>query len=77
MGMLQFLLPPDLTNSALAELNRCSITGGQDNMPFLTTVSVEPGKLSLSRQDNESGSAAVPWQVERAGTLNQHHGHVD
>ena len=69
MGMLHFLLPPDLTGSALAELKRGCITGGQDNMPFLTAAMTAPGKLSLDRQDNESGCAAVPWLVERAGTL--------
>ncbi len=69
MGMLQFLLPPNLPSSALAELKRGCITGGQDNMPFLTTVTAEPGILSLSRQDNESGCAAVPWLADRAGTL--------
>jgi len=38
-------------------------------MPFLTQVALEPGRLRVSRHEDESGSVVVPWVVDRAGTL--------
>jgi hypothetical protein len=69
MGTLSFLLPADLPAPALRELERACICGGQDNMPFLTEVSLEPGKLRLSRQEDESGQALAPWPVDGTGTV--------
>src|ERR1700680_2526658 len=69
MGTLQFSLPSDLSGSAFQELERSCITGGQDNMPFLSEVVLEPGKMRVSRQDDESGFVACPWVIEGAGTL--------
>jgi hypothetical protein len=69
MGTLQFLLPPDYSATALAELKRACITGGQDNMPFLTELTLAPSLLGLHREENESGCAAMPWAVADAGML--------
>jgi hypothetical protein len=69
MGTLNFLLSPELNGAALHELERACILGGQDNMPFLTEVDLQPGKLRVRRQEDESGSVAIPWSVARAGTL--------
>jgi hypothetical protein len=69
MGTLQFLLPADLPAPAFEELERSCITGGQDSMPFLTEVRLEPGKLWVSRQEDESGYVACPWSIDGAGTL--------
>jgi hypothetical protein len=69
MGTLQFLLPPDLAGSAFEELERACITGGQDGMPFLTEVQLEPDKLRVSRHEDESGYVACPWVIDGAGTL--------
>jgi hypothetical protein len=69
MGTFQFSLPPDLTGSAFQELERSCITGGQDNMPFLSEVALEAGKMRISRHDDESGFVACPWRVDDAGTL--------
>jgi hypothetical protein len=69
MGTLHFLLPPNLPGSACEELERACITGGQDCMPFLTEVHVEPGKLHVSRQEDESGYVSCPWVVDGAGKL--------
>jgi hypothetical protein len=69
MGTLRFQLPKDLAAGAVQELERSCIIGGQDSMPFLTQVVLDPGQLLVSRQEDESGSVAVPWSIENAGTL--------
>jgi hypothetical protein len=69
MGTLHFLLPPDLPGPAFRELERAFIIGGQDNMPFLTDVILEPGKMRVSRQEDESGSVGCPWIIGGTGTL--------
>src|SRR3954452_1371049 len=69
MGTLSFQLPDDLPGSAFAELERSCIVGGQDNMPFLTEVTLAPGSLRVSRQEDESGSVLAPWAVDGAGQM--------
>jgi hypothetical protein len=69
MGTLQFTLPDGLNGRACDELRHGFISGGQDNMPFLTDVQLQPGQLRLKRKEDESGSAALPWVVEKWGTL--------
>src|SRR5579862_5573153 len=69
MGTMHFALPPDLSGPAFDELRRAFFTGGQDNMPFLTEVALQPGNLTLTRRENESGSVAVPWVIEGIGQL--------
>jgi hypothetical protein len=69
MGTLHFMLPPDLPGHAYGELERAFIIGGQDNMPFLTDVALEPGKMRVSRQEDESGSVGCPWVIDGAGIL--------
>jgi hypothetical protein len=69
MGMFTFLLPAGLSTAALRHLERACIAGGQENLPFLTEVVLEAGKLRVSRQEDESGSVQLPWIIDNFGTL--------
>lgn len=69
MGKLTFSMPANLPLEATQELERASVTGGPDAMPTQCQVQVEPGRLSVVRDAEESGCAIVPWSVERAGHL--------
>jgi hypothetical protein len=69
MGTMTFNLPPDLPLDAQEELERSSVAGGQDNMPYPTQAFVEDGQMVLSRQVDESGSLQAPWIVEDFGLL--------
>ncbi len=69
MGTMIFSLPADLPPAALADLQHASIAGGQDYMPYLTQVTVEPERMTVSRMMDESGCLLVPWQVTGAGQL--------
>ena len=57
--------------TARQELERSSVTGGQDNMPFPTDACIEDERLVLSRCCNETGSmqVQVPWQIDGFGQL--------
>ena len=69
MGILQLLLPVDGTGPPPEELKRACVAAGHDSMPFCTTVALEPGKLRLTYRESESGLAAMPWPVDKAGLL--------
>jgi hypothetical protein len=65
-----FQLPPALADAAMRqELERSSVTGGQDNMPYPTDATVEAEQLILSRCVQESGNLQVPWRMEGIGQL--------
>ncbi len=71
MGKLILQLPDDLAESARQDLERSSVTGGQDNMPYPTDVCLDDGRLVLTRCVNETGSmqVQVPWPVNGFGQL--------
>ena len=69
MGAMTFLLPPALSPDLTSELERACVCGGPDNMPWPTEVRVEPGRLTVRRDVDESGVLAVPWDVEGAGRV--------
>jgi hypothetical protein len=69
MGVMSFLLPPGLGAGALRELERAWVAGGPDNMPWPTEARVEADRLVVSRTVEESGTVAVPWDVDGAGRL--------
>jgi hypothetical protein len=66
---MTFLLPADLPAETMRELERACVTGGPDNMPYPTEVQVEPGKLTVRRGVEESGSLVAPWPIDGAGRL--------
>src|SRR4051812_25731611 len=67
MGTMIFDLPPDLPESARDELERASVAGGQEGMPYPTEASVLAGQLAVVRRIEESGSLLVPWPVGDRG----------
>lgn len=69
MGTMNFLLPAELPPGAAEELERACVAGGPDNMPWPTEVRIEPGRLSLDRDVDESGCLVVPWNVNGFGRL--------
>lgn len=69
MGSMVFQLPAQIAPQAEAELERASVGGGQDGMPFPTHVNLEPGLLFVERGISESGFLSVPWDVDGFGRL--------
>src|SRR4051812_40573218 len=71
MGAMLFQLPPQLAaqDPLRQDLERSSVSGGQDNMPYPTEATVEDGQLILRRAVEESGSILVPWRMAGIGQL--------
>jgi hypothetical protein len=69
MGTMKFLLPSGLPEDAARELERSSVAGGQDSMPFPTKVNVAPDQMTLARTVDESGCLLAPWEVGGSGRL--------
>jgi hypothetical protein len=69
MGTMSFLLPSGLSAEAVRELERACVAGGPDNMPWPTEVRVDPARLTLRRNVEESGFLVAPWAVDGAGLL--------
>ena len=69
MGTMTFLLPDPLSADAARELEKASIAGGPEGMPWPTTVQIEPGRFLVERAVTESGYLAVPWTIDGAGRL--------
>src|SRR5450631_3090722 len=70
MGIMIFQLPSALADESMRqELERSSVTGGQDNMPYPTDAVVEAECLIVSRCVKESGNVQVPWRIEGVGQL--------
>src|SRR5947209_14405751 len=69
MGTMSFLLPAGLNRDTAQELERACVAGGPDNMPWPTETRVEPDRLILNREVEESGSLVAPWDVDGFGRL--------
>lgn len=72
MGSMSFLLPSPVPGAAAATLaDACvaSTVSYYDQSPVPTRVAVADGRLTLTRDQNESGYLVVPWPVEPFGTL--------
>src|ERR1700720_4210437 len=67
MGTILFDLPAELPTSAIDELDRASVAGGQDGMPYPSEASVHDGRLAVGRKVDESGCLQVPWLVDQMG----------
>jgi hypothetical protein len=67
MGTMTFDLPSELSSDARDELERASVAGGQDGMPYPSEARVENGQLVVSRKVDESGALQVPWLVDELG----------
>jgi len=69
MGTMNFDLPVGLSSDTLDELERASVAGGQDGMPFPSETCVQDGRLSVARKIDESGSLQVPWLIDGYGRV--------
>ncbi len=69
MGTMTFLLPAELSAETVRELERACVAGGPDNMPWPTKVQIEPGRMLLHRDVDESGYLVVPWEIDGAGLI--------
>src|SRR5687768_14759283 len=69
MGMFTFSLPPNLAPEVMQDLEKACVTGGPDAMPTMCRVLVEPMRLVIGRDADESGSVQAPWLVQGAGHL--------
>jgi hypothetical protein len=69
MGSMTFLLPAGLSADRLRDLERACVAGGPDNMPWPTEVRIDPGKLTVRRDVDESGILVVPWEIAGSGRL--------
>jgi hypothetical protein len=64
-----FQLPPTLADDLRPELERASVTGGQDNMPYPTEATIEGNRLILTRTVDESGNLQTPWRIAGVGQM--------
>jgi hypothetical protein len=69
MGMMTFLLPPNLASDAARELEWSCISGGPENMPWPTEVKLACGEMVLRRDVDESGCLVAPWAFNGGGRL--------
>lgn len=69
MGTMIFHLPPNLPESQRDELERASVLGGQDNMPYQTQVFLEEKQIILHRGIQESGAVLLPWNIPGVGQV--------
>ena len=77
MGTMTFDLPARLPEDAQAALERASVAGGQDNMPYPTQVHFDHGRMILTRAVDESGClvGSVDRQWRRPAHGFQRHPH--
>jgi hypothetical protein len=66
---MTFALPPELSAEAARELARARILGAPDAVPSPTHVRLEPCRVTVSRDVDESGFLAVPWHIPGVGLL--------
>src|SRR5207244_3511115 len=69
MGTMIFDLPPRLPDDAREALERASVAGGQDSMPYATQVVIDQGKMTLSRHVDESGNLLAPCALNASGRV--------
>ena len=69
MATLTFTLPPELPGDARRELERASIGGAPDQMPFVTQSRLDNGRLVVSGSSQDSGFLLAPWEVPGVGRL--------
>jgi hypothetical protein len=69
MGTMTFDLPSHFPKEAQEALERSSVVGGQDCMPYATQVHIDNGQMVLARQVDESGCLLAPLSVDGAGLV--------
>jgi len=69
MGVMNFLLPAELSADAARQLTRSYVTAGPDGMPGPTEARIDQNLLTIQRAVRDSGSVHVPWPVNDNGRL--------
>lgn len=67
MGTMSFLLPTGLPAEAAQAMERACVAGGPDSMPWPTRVVVNPDRINLARETEDSGCLVIPWPVAGMG----------
>ncbi len=63
MGLLKFDLPDDLPEELRSALARCWIAGGYDGCPVPSRRKLESQKLTITRDEVESGYLQLAWPI--------------
>jgi len=61
MGSLAFVIPSHISPERRECLNSAALAGGYDMAPVPTRIEFDAGKLTLTKEANESGYIIVPW----------------
>lgn len=69
MGVMHFQLPGNLSSERAEALRRTYLAGGYDHSPVPTHADLTGDRLTLRRENDESGSVTAPWEIEGAGWL--------
>src|SRR5437762_928965 len=69
MGTMTFLLPDGLPADLARELERACLAGGPDSMPWPTEANVAGNRLTLRRDEDESGCLVAPWDIPGIGRV--------
>lgn len=69
MGTIIFQLPAGLDGEAAQGLHKACLAGGPDAMPWPAEVRVEPGRLVVRRDVDDSGFLMAPWKIPGSGRL--------
>lgn len=69
MGTITFQLPSGLDAATAGELAKACLAGGPDSMPWPTDTRLEPGRLILRRNVEDSGFLVVPWNIPAIGRV--------
>jgi hypothetical protein len=69
MGIMHFQIPGDLSSERAEGLRRTYLAGGYDHSPIPTRADLTDDRLTLRRDNDESGCVNAPWQIRDAGWL--------
>jgi hypothetical protein len=69
MGSISFLLPDPVPPAAQASLRSACFATGYDMAPTPGLVTVQDGRLTISRNISESGYLLIPWPISRIGAV--------
>jgi Glycosyl hydrolase family 10 len=69
MGIMQFQIPGDLTSERVEGVRRTYLAGGYDHSPVPTRADLTGDRLTLRRDNDESGCVYAPWEIPGVGWL--------
>ena len=69
MGIMHFQIPGELTSERAEGVRRTYLAGGYDHSPVPTRADLTGDRLTLRRDNDESGCLNAPWEIPEAGWL--------